>query len=134
MPDTMKEKILLREDLFGKDAEGQALLASKCTSCGQVFFPKIVFCLSCLSDSVKDITLSRRGKLNTYTIGHMASMHFQPPYAIGYLDMPENVMVFAPLKMIEGKPFKIGMEMELVIEKLWEKDNKEIIGYSFKPV
>jgi uncharacterized OB-fold protein len=28
----------------------------------------------------------------------------------------------------------VGMEMELVIEKLWEEGDKEIIGYKFKPV
>jgi uncharacterized OB-fold protein len=37
-------------------------------------------------------------------------------------------------KATEEKPFEVGMEMEVVIEKLGEVDGKEIIGYVFKPV
>jgi len=44
------------------------------------------------------------------------------------------VRVFAPLKIIEDKPFDVGMEMEVVIEKLADLDEKEVIGYVFKPV
>jgi len=78
--------------------------------------------------------LSRRGRLYSYTIAHMPSTHFQPPYAIGFVDLPEGVRVFAPLKMTEAKPFKVGMDMEVVIEKLWQEDDKQVIGYKFKPV
>jgi len=64
----------------------------------------------------------------------MPSMHFEPPYAIGYVVLPEGVRIFAPLEIVEGKPFEIDMEMEVVIEKLWQEDDNEIIGYKFKPV
>ena len=48
--------------------------------------------------------------------------------------MPEGIRVFAPLKMTEGRPFKVGMAMEVVIEELWREDDKQVIGYKFKPV
>ncbi len=64
----------------------------------------------------------------------MPSSFFPPPHAMGYVAFPEGVRVFAPLKIIEGKPFDVGMEMEVVIEKLADLDEKEVIGYVFKPV
>jgi uncharacterized OB-fold protein len=114
--------------------EGGILLANKCKSCGQVFFPKVSFCLTCLNEDMNEVKLSRIGKLYTYTIGHMPSTHFQPPHAIGYIDMPEGIRIFAPLAMTESKPFKIGMDMEVVIEKLWQEGDNEVIGYRFKPI
>jgi len=48
--------------------------------------------------------------------------------------MPEGIRIFAPLKMIENKPFKIGMDMEVTIETLWSEGDTEIVGYKFKPI
>jgi len=130
----MAEVVPVREGTFAEDAKGAKLLGSKCRSCGQLFFPKAQFCFNCFSDSMEEITLSRRGKLYSYTIGHMPSTHFQPPYAVGFIDMPEGIRVFAPLKMTEDKPFKVGMDMEVVIEELWQENDKKVIGYKFRPV
>jgi len=130
----MAERIPVREGAFTDSPEGGILLASRCKSCGRVFFPKVVFCLDCFSELLEEIRLSRRGKLYSYTTGRMPSTHFQPPYAVGYVDMPEGPRVFAPLKMVETRPFKVGMDMEVVIEKLWQEGDNEIIGYRFKPV
>lgn len=130
----MARRIPVKEGAFTEEAEGGVLLANRCKSCGRVFFPKVVFCLSCFHENLEEMRLSRRGKLYSYTIGHMPSTHFMPPYAIGYVDMPEGVRIFAPLKMVADKPFKIGMEMEVVIEKLWQEGDDEVVGYKFKPV
>ncbi len=129
----MAEGIPIKEGAFVECPEGGTLLANKCKLCGQVFFPKAVVCLSCFNEDMEELKLSRRGKLYSYTIGRMPSMHFESPYAIGYVDMPEGVRIFAPLKMTEDKPFNLGMEMQVVIEKLWQEDDKEVIGYKFEP-
>ena len=130
----MVDVVPVREGIFAEDAEGVKLLGNKCKSCGQLFFPKAKFCSTCFNKDMEEVVLSRRGKLYSYTIGHMPSTHFQPPYAIGFVDMPEGIRVFAPLKMTEGRPFKVGMDMEVVIEDLWREDDKQVIGYKFKPV
>jgi uncharacterized OB-fold protein len=130
----MPEKIPVREGTFVESPEGGILVANKCKSCGQVFFPKVNFCLSCLGEAMEELKLSRRGKLYTYTIGRMASMHFEPPYAIGYVDMPEGVRIFAPIDIVEAKPLKVGMDLEVYIDKLWQEGDKEVIGYKFRPV
>lgn len=130
----MAEKVPVKEGTFIETSNGGALLGNKCRSCGQIFFPKAQFCLNCFQEDVEEIILNRRGRLYSYVIAHMPSTHFEPPYAAGYVDLPEGVRVFAPLKMLEGRPFKVGMEMEVVIEKLWQEGDKEVIGYRFRPV
>ncbi len=124
----------IREGIFREEAAGGLLLGSKCASCGQIYFPKAEFCFDCFGKKMEEVSLSRRGKLYSYTFGHLPASHFQPPYAVGLVDMPEGVRVFAPLKTAEEKPFEIGMEMEVVIEELWQENDKRVIGYKFKPV
>jgi uncharacterized OB-fold protein len=130
----MAERVPLQEGLFKEGPEGGTLLGNKCASCGQIFFPKAQLCLDCGHEALTEVELSRRGTLYSYTIGHMPSIHFAPPYALGYIDLPEEVRVFAPLELTEDSQFEVGMEMDMVIEKLWEEEGKEIIGYKFKPV
>jgi uncharacterized protein len=122
------------EGTFEEDAKGGRLLGNKCKSCGKIYFPKAQFCFNCFDKEMEEVGLSRRGKLYSYTIGRMASTHFQPPYAVGLIDLPEGVRVFAPLKMTMDETYRIGMEMEVVIEELWREEDKEVIGYKFKPV
>ena len=130
----MKEKIPIQEGAFKSTPDGEVLLANKCKACGQLFFPKVSLCLSCLHEETIEVVLSKTGKLYSYTIAHMPSTHFKPPYALGYIDMPEGVRIFAPLIIDDAKPFQVGMEMQVVIETLWQEDEKEIIGYKFVSV
>lgn len=129
----MGEKVLIREGIFTEGVNGTTLLAHKCRSCGKVYFPKVHFCANCFSADLEEIPLSRKGTLYTYTITYMPSFHFEPPYANGLVDTPEGARVFAPLAMVENKPFKIGMDMELEVGPLWREQGKEIIGYRFRP-
>jgi uncharacterized OB-fold protein len=122
------------EGVFKEDAKGGRLLANRCKTCGKIYFPKAHFCFECFNKDMEEIGLSGRGKLYSYTIGRMASTHFQPPYAVGLIDLPEGVRVFAPLKMTQDETYRIGMEMEVVIEELWQENDKSVIGYKFKPL
>jgi uncharacterized OB-fold protein len=130
----MTEQLPIREGAFVEGPEGPVLVGNKCVACGQIFFPKVHYCLSCFEENLEDLKLSRQGELYSYAVGHMPSMHFQPPYAIGYVNLPEGIRLFTPLKMQEDKPFKVGMTMELAIEPLWEENGKTIVGYVFYPV
>ena len=130
----MAEKVPVRPGLFREGPDGGRLLGNKCKSCDQIYFPKAHLCLDCGYEELEEVELSQKGTLYSYTIGHMPSFHFQPPYTVGYVVLPEEVRVFAPLCTIEDKPLEVGMDMELVIEKLWEEGEEEVIGYRFRPV
>jgi uncharacterized OB-fold protein len=129
----MLEKIPFQEGTFIEDKEGSYLIGNKCKSCGQAFFPKAQACLNCFHEDLEKVSLGSQGELYSYTTAYMPASHFQPPYSVGYVNMPEGIRIFAPLKEIEGKPFQLGMPMKLVIEKLWRDGDKEIIGYKFTP-
>ncbi len=130
----MAEKVPIRDGAFIDGPDGQTLLANKCKSCGQIFFPKVKSCSSCFHEELEDVILSRQGELYSYSTAYMPSSNFKPPHTFGYIDLPEGIRIFAPLKVEDDKNLNMGMEMEVVIEKLWQKDAKEVLGYKFKPV
>ena len=130
----MNEKVPVIEGLFAESPEGYTLLAYKCTSCEQVHFPRAERCLSCLCDDLEKVPLSGRGKLFSYTVVQMPASHFQPPYAVGYVDLAEGIRIFTPLDIVENKPFQVGMEMEINTGPLWQEDDKDVVGYRFSPV
>jgi uncharacterized OB-fold protein len=129
-----RDRVHLREGLFIEDADGGALLASKCKSCGQVFFPKRGRCLHCFNQDMEPVALRGKCKLYTYTIVYMPTLRYKPPYAIGWMEFPQGVKVFGQIKGGEKQPLEIGMEMRLVIDTLWSETEREIIGYKFEPL
>ena len=110
------------------------MLASKCTACEQIFFPKTDFCFSCLNRAMAEFVLSRQGRLYSYTTGRLPAAQFSPPYYVGLVDLPEGVRIFAPLKITQSQAVSIGMDMEVIIEVLWEEEGKKVMGYKFKPL
>lgn len=131
----MDEQVYVRKGIFTKTADGMVLSANRCRSCGQLYFPEMrPPCPNCFHEELEKVALSRRGKLFTYTVVHMPSLHFQPPYAVGYVELPEKIKIFTPLEMVEDTTFEVGMEMELQVEALWVEEEKEIVGYRFKPL
>jgi uncharacterized protein len=129
----MSDTVPVREGLFD-EIDGGRLLANRCTACGRIYFPKAPFCFDCLAKEMEQVILSRRGKLYSYAIGRMPSTHLQPPYAVGLVDLPEGVRVFAPLMVTADESYKIGMGMEVYLDMLWEEDGTQVRGYKFRPV
>ncbi len=112
------------------------LVGSKCKKCGKIFFPKKKVCPNCLSfGEMEDIPLSRKGKLYTYTIAYVGPLIDKLPYAFGFIDLPEGVRIFSLLTENNPEKLRVGMEMEVVAEKIKKvTDGSEAIVYMFKPV
>jgi uncharacterized OB-fold protein len=126
-------QVPFKEGLFTEVDGKPSLVGCCCQSCGQIFFPLRTFCLNCLGSDIQPINLSRRGKLYTFTTIYLPSEHFQPPYAVGWIELPEGLRVFSQIRGWQEQPLKIGMDMQLYIEKLWQDGEKEVLGYVFKP-
>jgi uncharacterized protein len=126
-------QVPFKEGLFKEAGDGPVLLGSHCRACGQVLFPSKQVCLNCLSTDVELIHLSRDGKLYTYTTVYLPSEHFSPPYTVGWIELPEGIRVFSQVRGWQERPLKIGMDMRMSIEKLWQDGDNEIIGYVFRP-
>ncbi len=125
-------KIPFKEGLLSERIDGD-LVGFKCKSCNHILPPLTTTCPYCFSEDLEKMPLSRSGKLYSYTINHMDSQHFKAPYITGYIELAEGLRIFSVLKEKQEKPFTIGMDMEMVVEKLWDKGDDEVIGYKFTP-
>ena len=121
--------------LVRQDEKGSYLVGGKCGSCQAVFFPKQSICPRCTGQRIDETSLSRKGKLYTYTEVYQKPPDYDGPipYFIGRVLLPEGVFVLTQLKASK-EDLKIGAEMKLVVESIYRDEfGKEIIGYKFTP-
>jgi uncharacterized OB-fold protein len=129
----MTTTIPFKEGLFEYRSGTWALVGGRCKQCKKVIYPHRAACLNCLSEDMEKLTLSRNGTLYSFTTVHMPSEHFEPPYVIGWIELPEGIRVFSPIRYPQEHSLQIGMAMELAIEKLWDEEGKSVTGYVFRP-
>jgi len=127
--------------VFTWPAEEPQLIGSRCAQCGIVTFPTQGSCPRCASTEMAEELLPRRGRLWAWT-----TQEFPPPappysgptgnafvpYAVGYVELADEVRVETRLTDTNGLP--IGMEMELVVVPLTTDDEgNEIVTFAFAP-
>ena len=83
---------------------------------------------------MEEVKLSNQGKLYTYTIVYMPVAHFKPPFALAWIELPEGVRVFSQLKNWDSSKLKVGIDVKMVVDTLWEDEQKEVYSYKFEPV
>ena len=127
----MGEKLLTIEKTDGR---------RKCPSCGEIYFPKKPkgICIHCQHQGLEEIELSRRGKISSFSVVMQRPTRYylgDAPYAYGYVDLPDGVRVETLFTGCDFETLKIGMQVELLIEKLGDDEQgNEIITYKFRPV
>lgn len=136
----LKKKIPIEEGLFSiplTSGEKPYLIGSKCTICGKVFFPKREVCPNCLKiNTMQEHQIYGGGRLYTFSIVNAALPGFKAPSIQAYVDLEEGARIWTLITGIEPDPklLKIGMELELVIEKIREDEHgNEILSYKFRP-
>jgi uncharacterized OB-fold protein len=135
-----KRQIPIVEGVFTWPPDDPRLIGSRCETCGEYFFPKVKLCQNpdCPNKGdVKEVLLSKSGKLWSYTIQYYPP---PPPYRgpvpliIGLMELPENLKVMGQLTSCKEEDLKIGMDMELVVEKLFEdEEGREVVTWKFRP-
>ena len=116
-------------------SEKPHLVAGRCSNCGKSFFPKKEICPSRFDKGeVREHPLSQRGKLVTFTIDRRSLGAKKLPYALGYIETPENLRIFAPLEGCDFDRLTIGMEMEVVFEEEELEEGRKFTIYKFRPV
>jgi hypothetical protein len=136
------EKIPVIEGLFTLDPEEPKLIGSKCTSCGTYYFPQTISCSNpdCNEKEVEEAFLSRRGKLWSFTVQYypppppFKAQEPFVPYGIGVVELPEEIRVAGMLTESDPEKLKIGMEVELLLDEVYEEDGKEVVTWKFSPV
>lgn len=126
------EKMMFHENLVRESGLGAYLIGKQCRKCGNIVFPTGKFCTDCLCEEMDEALFGQTGKLFSFTTTYGPVAKMKPPFAVGYIETPEGVRVFAPLRIEEGKPFEVGMDMVLEVAELWEEDGVSFTGYQYK--
>jgi len=133
------------EGWFKMDAARPALLGTRCTGCGTVFFPREeTFCRNpaCANTKFEEVELSTRGRVWSYTNNCYAppapfvapSTPFEP-YSIAAVELEREKMVVLG-QVVRGvgvEQLEVGMEMELVLDTLFEDEQNEYVVWKWKP-
>ena len=118
--------------------ERSHLIGSKCTACGRTFFPRQFVCRVCMEkDTMEETALSTRGRIDTFSVVHVAPLGFKAPYIQAFVDLPEGPRVFSVITGCDPSEdaLETGTEVELVIDKITEDERgNDLIGYRFRPV
>lgn len=138
-----RKRIPLKEglwvDLGSPDGRPQ-LIGSQCRNCGEVYFPKKEkgICICCQQRGLAEIELSRRGKVYSFTIVMQRPPIYYKgpvPYALAWVELPEGVRLETLLTDCAFEELRVGMDVELVIERLFQdEEGNDILTYKFKPV
>jgi uncharacterized protein len=130
--------------LFTWPAEEPRLIGAQCSACGLVGFPAGPPCLRCGSDQFTEKLLPDRGTLWTFTTqnfrppsppydGAGTAESFQP-FALGYVELPGEVVVEARLTEPDPARLAIGQPMRLVIVPYTVgADGTEVMTFAFAP-
>ncbi len=111
----MSEQAPFTIEQFYKYVNQGELKGGKCKKCGVIHLPPRPLCDKCFSKEFEWIEISRKGKLLTYTIIHVAPSQFQSmaPYAVGIIQLENGPKIPGMIRDIEHEKIKIGMELTI---------------------
>ncbi len=133
------------EGWFNMDPEDPRLLGTRCSACGTVFFPReAVVCRNpdCNGTDLPEVPLSRRGRLWSFTNNcyappapFVAADPFEP-YAVAAVELEaEKLVVLGQVVSGVGiDQLEAGMEMEVVIDTLFEDDERQLKVWKWRPL
>ena len=132
------------EGWYTLDTDTPHLIGAQCDACGTFYFPKkLSFCRNpnCDGESFTEVELSRSGKIWSYTNAcykppapFVAEEPFEP-YAIAAVELEKEQMIILGqvVKGVGTESLKVGQEVELVLEPLFEDDESVKITWKWKP-
>jgi uncharacterized OB-fold protein len=140
-----RERVPAVEGWFTVRELDPCLLGSRCTSCGSYAFPaERHFCANpaCAGTEFAQVELSRRGRVWSYT-----DARYQPPppyvaatpyvpFAIAAVELAAEGLVVMG-QVVPGvtvDELAVGAEVELVLDTLYEDDEREVVVWKWRPV
>lgn len=136
-----KKQIPIAEGLFTWPSNDPRLIGGRHKKSGKMVFPMPRGAEAQHYDAVQ---LSPRGKLWSWTVqrflpksppyGGPETKDTFKPYALGYIELPGEVIVEGRISTENFEKLKIGMSMELSIEKFKDDaQGNEVMMYTFRP-
>ena len=136
-------QIPIVEGLFTWPSDEPHLIGGRCKTCGTYFFPRnyVTHRPDCNNEELEEVLLNKKGKLRSYTWEH-----YPPPppfkgpdpfvpFGIGLVELPEGINVVGIMSGCEFEDMKIGMDVELVVEKQYtDEQGNEFLTWKFRPI
>jgi len=117
------------------DVQGKpVLIGGCCGGCGARSFPRALVCTECMSEDIEPVALGTEGTLYSYSVVHQAPKGWRVPYVVGYVDLPDNVRVFAHL---DADPKTLAIDMPVTLATGVVADDASgaaLSSYVFKPL
>ena len=140
-----KTRVPAVDGWFADGEEGPALLGTKCTTCGTVFFPRAEgFCRNpaCEGETFDEVRLSTSGTVWSFTENHYAppAPYVSPdpfvPYTVAAVELAEEQIVVMGMVVdgVGAAGLHVGMPVELVSDVLYSDDEHEYTVWKWAPV
>ena|SRR3712207_5540800 len=122
-------------------ADGEPrLLGTRCTTCSTFFFPPATgWCRNpaCDGTELEPVPLSRTGRIWSWTVNryappppYIAADPFEP-YAIAAVELVDEKLVV--MGQATTTDLHVGQDVELVVDRLYEDDEKEYVVWKWSP-
>ena len=137
---------LIAENVFRVDGDRAVLLGSRRKSTGAVKFPperpELYDANPAIQEDIEPIELSTEGTLFTYTTqefppplpykGKRSPEVFQP-YIVGFIELPEGVLVEALIVGASAAELSIGQQMISTTTPFETEAGGQLLTYAFTP-
>jgi uncharacterized OB-fold protein len=133
---------MIAENLFRVEGDRSILLGSRRRGSGVVKFPAERPELFDGTNDIEPIELSTEGTLYTFTTqeflpplpykGNRAPEEFRP-YVVGYIELPEGVLVEALIVDADADTLSIGEKMVSTTTLFERADGQTFLTYAFRP-
>jgi len=140
-----KQRVPAIEGWFSMDEDRPALLGTRCADSGTYFFPPETTqsrVPGFAGSTLEEVRLSSRGTLWSYTSAgyqppepYVATTDPFEPFCIAAVELAAEQMVVLG-QVVTGigvEDLEVGMEMELVLDTLYEDDDNEYLVWKWKP-
>lgn len=99
---------------FWEGVAAHQLLIQRCTGCGTLRFPWLPGCGGCGAPEWDTVAASGAGTVFSYVVMHHPPFPaFDPPYAVGLIELAEGVRVVSNITGVPYDKVRIGMPVEL---------------------
>ncbi|WP_166903475.1 Zn-ribbon domain-containing OB-fold protein [Mycobacterium sp. DL440] len=113
------------------------LAGSKCETCGETSLGKSNVCPNCGRDTVREVSLSDRGVLWSFTVvrhkppGDYRGPEPFVPFVLGLVELPNGLRVLSP---IECSVDRLTFGLELRFKPYVRRDpERDVVAFTFEP-
>ncbi|MCS6800544.1 MAG: OB-fold domain-containing protein [Chloroflexota bacterium] len=120
--------------LWKEQKQDLRLLATRCTVCGDISFPRQRICRRCRAkDQMEDFPLGRRGTVYTFTRDHLFPTP-DPPTAMLVADLDGGGRFYGQMTDAPASLARIGLRVELTFRRLHEGGGYYNYFWKLRPI